>query len=139
MKKLEDLPKRTDFKVPEGYFEDLPSRIQTRISGAAPKRALAVPIYALRYALPLAAVLALGVFWYVQTNSSTIQDELATFNEAQLAEFLEEPDLTSEELAESVTWTSNDLDALEEEVYDVIDTSTEELDFLIDELDLENI
>jgi hypothetical protein len=139
MKKLEDFPTRADFKVPEGYFEDLPSRIQSRISGEATKRASTVPVFVLRYALPLAAVLALGVFWYVQTNSPTIQDELATFNEVQLSQFLEEPDLTSEELAESVTWSTADLDALEEEVYGVLDTSTEELDVLIDELDLENI
>ena len=36
MKKLEDIPKKEIFDVPDGYFEKLPGKIQARISGSVP-------------------------------------------------------------------------------------------------------
>ena len=32
MKKLEDIPKKQNFEVPEGYFEKLPGIIQSRVT-----------------------------------------------------------------------------------------------------------
>jgi hypothetical protein len=36
MKKLEDIPKKTIFEVPEGYFDKLPGVIQSRIAEQNP-------------------------------------------------------------------------------------------------------
>jgi len=137
MKKLEDLPRKADFKVPDKYFDELPTRIQARINAGKSTPAF-VPRFALRYALPLIGLIAIGLFWYNQSNQS-ITDELAKIDEAQLSFFIDDPDLTSEELAENVTWSSDDLEALEQEVYDVLDASSEGLDIVIDELDFENL
>ena len=137
MKKLEDLPKHVNYKVPDGYFDSLPGRIQAKVSeGREPAWRFNLG-FSLRYALPLVALLGVGIFWYNQSNDS-ITDELAEIDENQLAWFLEDPELTSEELAETVVWTTEDLDALEEEVYNAVDVSGEGLDVVIDELDLEN-
>jgi hypothetical protein len=135
--KLEDLPKRADFKVPDGYFEGLPTRIQSRINAGKARRWEFSPRFALRYALPLVALVAIGVVWYQQSNNS-IMEKLEQFDEAQLTYFIEDPDLTSEELAEVYVWSSADLEALEEEVYTALDASGNELDIVIEELDLEN-
>jgi hypothetical protein len=137
MKKLEDLPKRADYKVPEGYFDSLPGRVQARI-GSGTQRSWRLNLgLSLRYALPLVALLVIGVFWYNQTNES-IEAQLQEIDETELTWFIDE-DLTSEELVENVTWSTEDLDALEEEVYNVMDASGEGLDVVIDEFDLENI
>ena len=139
MKNLEDLPKKVDFKVPDKYFDDLPLRIQNRIEAGQTHRWQLTPRFALRYALPLLALLAIGIIWYDRSSDPTLITELEKFDEVQLSFFIEHPDLTSEELAENVTWTTADLDALEEEVYDVLDASGQELDVMIDELELENL
>jgi hypothetical protein len=138
MKKLEDLPKKVDFKVPDRYFDELPSRIQNRISASQTPRWQLTPRFALRYALPIIALIAIGIIWYDRSND-TLMTELEKIDEAQLSFFIEDPDLTSEELVENVTWSTADLDALEEEVYDVLDASGEELEVIIDEMDLENL
>lgn len=139
MKKLEDLPKRVDFKVPEGYFEELPMRIQSRIATNPEKQGMPAIRVALRYAMPLVAILAIGVVWYMESRPVTIQEKLAQFNEAELTLFVDDAELTSEELAELVTWSAADLDELEDEVYSVLDPSGEGLEISIDELDIENL
>jgi hypothetical protein len=138
MKKLQDLPKKVDFKVPEGYFDELPTRVQNRISSGVGRKWQFSPVFALRYALPLVALVAIGIIWYDRSND-TIITELEKIDETQLRFFIDDPDLTSEELTENVTWSSADLDALEEEVYDVLNASNEELDVIIDELDFETL
>jgi hypothetical protein len=139
MKKLEDLPKKVDFQVPDRYFDELPARIQNRIGASPNPRWQFTPRLALRYALPLLALLAIGIIWYDRSSKPTLITELEKIDEVQLSFFIEDPELTSEELAENVVWSTADLDALEEEVYDVLDASGEELDGIIDEMELENL
>lgn len=137
MKKLDDLPRRVDYQVPEDYFDNLPARIQSRIPlGKRPSWRFN-PGLSMRYALPLLALLVLGVFWYDRSNES-VYEQLNRIDEHQLSWFLEDPDLTSEELAANVMWSTEDLDALEGEVFNAIDASGQGLDVSIDELDLEN-
>ena len=138
MKKLEDLPKRADYKVPDKYFDELPMRIQARIDAGRKPRWVLTPRLAIRYALPLMALLAIGIFWYERSNDSIVE-QLEKIDEEQLSYFIDDPDLTSEELVENVTWSTSDLEALEEQVYDVLDASDAGLDVLIDEMDLENL
>lgn len=139
MKKLEDLPKKVDFKVPDRYFDELPLRIQNRIAAGKTHRLQFTPRFAVRYALPLLALLTIGIIWYDRSNDPTLITELEKIDEVQLSFFIEDPDLTSEELTENVTWSTADLDALEEQIYDVLDASGEDLEVIIDELELENL
>jgi hypothetical protein len=138
MKKLEDLPKKVDYKVPDGYFDSLPGRIQAKVTaGKKPAWQFSLGL-TMRYAVPLAALVGIGIFWYNQNNNSIV-DELAEIDENQLSWFLEETELTTDELASSVSWTTEDLDALEEEVYNAVDLSGKGLDVVIDEFELENL
>ena len=137
MKKLEDLPKRVDYKVPDGYFDSLPGRVQARVN-AGNERSWRFNLgLSMRYALPLVVLLGIGIFWYNQSNQS-IETQLSGIDEGQLEWFIDD-DLTSEELVENVSWSPEDLEALEDEVYNALDASGEGLDVVIEEFDLENI
>jgi membrane carboxypeptidase/penicillin-binding protein PbpC len=137
MKKLDDLTKKLDYKVPEGYFDSLPGRIQSRVTSGKSASWRFNLGFSMRYALPLVALVAVGIVWYNRANES-MYEQLEKIDENQLTWFLDESDLTSEELADNVTWSTEDLDALEEEVFNAMDESGEGLDIVIDELDLEN-
>lgn len=138
MKRLEDIPKKVDFKAPDGYFDSLPTRIQSRIAARKKKAWQSNLGFSFRYALPVVALVALGIFWY-QRDQADMWSSLENIEEVQIAMFLDDPDLTSEELAESVTWTSEDLDELEQDVFETLETSGNDLDALLDEIDLENL
>src|SRR5258705_12094994 len=101
MKKLEDIPKKNIFEVPEGYFERLPGVIQTRIS-VSPSSPTGFPYWGkvLRYALPVLLLLGAGIFWYRNDSfpsKVSVQSELASIRPDQLAAYLVEHDLTTED------------------------------------------
>lgn len=130
MKKLEDIPKKNIFEVPEGYFDRLPGVIQARV--AKPE---VTPWYwspVVKFALPLVLV-AVGLFWFVNRSNQSIEQQLAGIQTEQLIAYLEDSDLNVEELTESVTWSDTDLEELEEKVYSSFDLADEELDLLMQE------
>lgn len=137
MSKLEDIPKKVIFEVPEGYFDRLPGVVQSRISTHRPAARLAwAP--SLRYAIPILVLLGVGIFWYQGTFQSaplSIEEELGAIQPDQLAVYLDDRDLTTEDLVETVTWSPQDLNDLENSVYTALDVSNKELEKVIDEYD----
>lgn len=137
MKKLEDIPKKEVFRVPDGYFDRLPGVIQARVSTAQEPAAVWLP--RLSYALPVVLLVAIGIFWYRSSPTvlgpSEVTAQLETIQAGQLASFLEDRELTDEELVDAVTWSSDDLQALENSVYSAMDVSNKELEKIIDEYD----
>ena len=139
MKKLEDIPKKNIFEVPEGYFERLPGIIQTRTSASKPSQ-IGIPSWskALRYALPVALLTGAGIFWY-QTNSLSsrvdVQSELASIQADQLATYLDDHEVSTEDLVETVIWSPDDLDDLENNVYSNLDATHDQLEKILDEYD----
>ncbi len=136
MKKLEEIPKKAVFEVPEGYFEKLPSRIAARIE--AERTAASTGWWpefgwapALRLALPVVIVAAIAIFLYrLGPSSSEPEQILASVSTEALYEFLEESDLTTDELIETIDAEGFDIEALEEEAYPEIDLSDDELEAL---------
>ena len=134
MKRLEDIPKKDVFKVPEWYFEDLPSIIQSRVAGQKKERAFLPSFsYALRYAVPVVILGAIGYFWFNPAQPKTAESILATIETEDLVAYLNETDLTTEELLESVQLNANDVDQLEGEIYGE-QLSDEDLDEILDEI-----
>jgi hypothetical protein len=141
MKNLEDIPKKNVFEVPEGYFDRLPGVIQSRISEPRSSPTW-IPAWskALRYALPTMLLMAAVIFWY-QNNSGSfsskvnVQSELASIRSDQLAAYLGDHELTTEDLVETVTWSSDDLGDLENAVYSTLDVSHRQLEEILDEYD----
>lgn len=134
MKRLEDIPKENIYQVPEGYFERLPQKVQARIESSRPQHLSIRWGMALRLAIPIVAFAAVGIFWW-QSNL-TIEDQLGTIELDQLAYYLEDSDFTTEELAETVIWSTDDLTELEEHVYSTLETTSDEWGDLLEEYDL---
>lgn len=135
MKKLEDIPKKQVFDVPEGYFEKLPGIIQSRVASEA-KEKYTQPVfsYAMRYAIPLVLVFALVVFWFNrEVNVISAESILASIETEDLVAYLDDADLSTDELLEDVVLDSNDVDEIEGEVYG-FEQIDEDIEDLLDEI-----
>jgi hypothetical protein len=140
MKKLENIPKKQVFDVPEGYFENLPMKIQARISqeGAASEPSFVFK-YKLQYALPLVALLAVGIFWFAPDQQpADIDTLLATIETEDLVAFVGETDISNYDLMENVEVEASDVREIESEVYK-LDLDVEELDGILEDMDLDNL
>lgn len=132
MKKLEDIPKKEIFDVPEGYFEDLPGKIQKRIAGREERPAF---IFALRYALPAIVLVAIGMLWYNNGSEDTSAESiLASVQTEDLVAFLNDDDLTTEELLEDAALNREDADEIEGAVYE-LGLSDDDFQDILDEID----
>jgi hypothetical protein len=138
MKKLEDIPKKNIYKVPDGYFEQLPGVIQSRVTkGETSEKPFF--LYSFRYAslIMLIVVAALVWFWKNQrTPDLNAEQMLAAIDTPTLIAYLEETDLTTDELLESVPLSQEEVNAIENDVYDIA-LDENDLDALIDEYSFE--
>ncbi|MBX2900393.1 MAG: NAD(P)H-quinone oxidoreductase subunit M [Cyclobacteriaceae bacterium] len=113
MKKLEDIPKKDPFIAPAGYFDKLPGMVQARI--AQPKQAVAgLPI--LKFAMPVAVLLALGIFWYFNSTSANVEDKLSAIETNQLIAYLDTTGLNWDD-DEPFSWQPEDVMELENRMY----------------------
>jgi hypothetical protein len=118
MASLNDIPKNKFFQVPDGYFERLPSKIQTRLSQPERHRATPGLRFALAYALPVLIILSSVVYFYTPASPST-DDILATVETQVMLEYLQESVLTTDEVLEAFDWSSEELESIERDIYDV--------------------
>lgn len=120
MKKLEDIPKKQIFEVPEGYFEKLPGIIQSRVVKPQLERSWWFTYrYSLRFALPAVILLAAGIFWFNSSQTDlNAENILASIQTEDLITYLDEADLTTEELLEHVELDAEDVSTIEESVYE---------------------
>ena len=140
MKKLEEIPKKEVFKVPEGYFENLPGIIQARVAQQNKSEEVRpVFTYALQYALPAIAFFAFGLFWFVGKNEApTAESILASIQTEDLVAYLDESDITTEELLDDVSLSVEDATEIEGTVYEFELDDTNVEDFL-DDIDINSL
>ena len=134
MKKLEDIPKKEVFDVPEGYFEKLSGMIQSRVSKPS---AIARPIwvYGLRYALPAVILLAVAIFWFDRpADDRSPEGMLASIQTDELVAYLNDTDVTTDELLEQLHLDGTDASEIESDVYD-LNISADDLDTILDDID----
>jgi hypothetical protein len=140
MKKLEDIPKKNVFEVPDGYFERLPGIIQSRVSTTKPSAdGILGWTFSLRYVVAVLIVMAVGFFWYSNrtlTSGGSVQSQLAMIKPDQLAAYLDEHEST-EELIETISWSADDLNDLENSVYRDLDIPHKDVENILDENDIE--
>ncbi|MFM8912135.1 MAG: hypothetical protein ACKOE6_04315 [Flammeovirgaceae bacterium] len=137
MARLEDIPKKQAFKVPDGYFDALPMRIQSRIDAQkqAERPAFSFGRVALRYALPVVAIAILSVVWLTQRPGTEV-DPLAALNQVsaqELVAFLEDEGITTEDLMEQASLNGVNLDNMQKPLDDL---SAEDLDAIANEFDI---
>jgi len=121
MKKLDDIPKKQNFEVPEGYFEKLPGIIQSRVTQQTKERIWVLDVrFALRFAVPVVILLAVGIFWYGQSHmEKSVENILASVQTEDLITYLSESDFTTDELLEDAQLNSQDAIDIEESVYEL--------------------
>jgi hypothetical protein len=139
--KLEDLPKKEIFDVPEGYFEKLPGVIQARIADSK-QQTTSRPVlrYAFQYALPLVMIITIGLIWFEKSSpdQSATESLLAEIQTEDLITYLDNTDMTTDELLEHASLDAADAEEIELEVYD-LNLDNEALDILTDEMDLNSL
>lgn len=137
MKRLDEIPKKSLFEVPEGYFEKLPGVIQARV--AIPTAAgMAWGRLALRYALPVLVLAAAALFIINREPVRSPEEVIASLESEQLVAYLEETDLNIEDLLESIPLDGSEVDMLEVDAldnfgFDGFDEGN--IDELVDEID----
>ncbi len=138
MKRLEDIEKKNIYSVPEGYFEDLPMKIQARIADKS-KSETPVFIGALRYALPAVLLVAVAYFGIFRMAPTQQDDPLAGVSTEDIISYLASTDITTDEILSEVNLDDFTLDYLntEEEILNDIELGDEDLQDLYDQLDSE--
>src|SRR6218665_3171613 len=131
--KLEDIPKKDIFDVPEGYFEKLPGVIQARV--AKPSRQPSFRL-TLAYALPVVAVLAFGIYWFIGTeHPASVETALMEIPTQELVAYLTSTEMSTDELLDAAMLDSDDASEIENEVYQ-FDLNDEHANTLLEEMDL---
>lgn len=132
MKKLEDIPKNNPFSVPDGYFEKLPGVVQARIEAGTVKKPVPYVRYALQYAMPVVALIIVAVIYLgLKSGGNNYDDILSSVSTEQLAAYLADSDLTTDEIVDAGALDEESAEAIEAEVFNNIDLND------INELDLE--
>ncbi len=140
--KLEDISKKDAFSVPDGYFDRLPTIIQTKAIESTKKRAVFVRTGVLRLAIPsLLLIMIAGYFGYKYQSSSDRLDSrielmLADVSTEEMVDFLDETDLTSDDLLELVSFEGEKIDDFS---YELENFSDEELELFINDFEIEEI
>ena len=135
MKKLDDIPKKNVFNVPDGYFDKLPTQIQSRIS-ETPQTESFNWTHTLRLATPVLLLLLIaGIFWYNQQgNSANAQTLLSSIDTSELVSYLSDTDYSTDELLEDFPLDEEDASSIESSVYH-FDINESDFDELLNDLD----
>lgn len=113
--KLDEIPKIDPFSAPDGYFESLPLRIQTRITKKPKPTSLFIP--GLKWATAVAAMVVV-LFWFFQPGSpQNAEGLLAEVSTSDLISYLDETDITTEELIQVIS--EAEADEITNSVYEI--------------------
>jgi len=119
MKKLEDIPKKNIFEVPDGYFDRLPMKIQARVETTKEIHSIPVWNFALRYALPV-VIAGLALVYYFRPRPNQTEDLLASISNENLIAFLDESDIDESDLLEIANFNESDADSLSQHLNDTL-------------------
>ena len=109
MKKLEDIKKENIYKVPERYFDELPMRIQDRISSKSesiPATAFNWSI-AVKVAVPAFVIIITVLFGvFIRTNNSyqDVDTILAQVSTEDMITYLQSTDISIDEILNEIQY-----------------------------------
>ena len=141
--KLEDIKKKNIYTVPDKYFDQLPARIQSRVSEKQPVSWLSWN-WSLSYKLAVPAIaVILMVIYFGRTNNFIPQNTdaiLAQVSTDDIIAYLEFTDITTDDIIESVDMSDLELDFYEDGpiIQELNEINDEEYELLLDEYVLED-
>ena len=99
---INDLKKENILKVPEGYFDDLPMRIQSRIEQPKSIWEHSTLSFSIKYALPAIAIILIAYFGFLRSPSipeyEAILNEIST---EEIVNYLAYSDVTTDEMLDN--------------------------------------
>ena len=135
MKKLDDIPKKHPFSVPDDYFDKLPGNIQARVQAGERKP---VFTYAVRYALASFTIAMATAAWFwmrpASPENESAEDIIASLDTSELVAYLNEGDMTTDELLDELQLDGEDVKEIEGAVFNM-NLNDSELDDFIDDID----
>jgi hypothetical protein len=137
MNKLDDIPKKNIYKVPDGYFEQLPTVIQARMANEGTRLPLSRLLsFSLKYALPVVAVTLVAILWLRPEPS--LQAQLEEIDADQVALYLDNYSPDIDHVADENDWTGTELDELEDDVFSNMEypNGTDITEDILDDMDL---
>lgn len=139
---LENFSKEEMFSVPDGYFNKLPTIIQAKAIESTQKRMVFSNVGVLKFAIPtLLLLLMVGYFGYKYQNNpagldTKIELMLAEVSTEEMVSFLDESELSSDDLLELVSFEGEKIDDFS---YELEDISNEELELLMNDFEIKDI
>lgn len=133
-KKLDDIEKK--LKVPEGYFEELPMRIQKRIemeqSGSP---SFKIPAWSLAMAASIVVIIGFIFIW--DGNNTTVEELIAEIPEEELIAYVEQLHLDAYDLAVAFPETTEELEFKDIEMMDELEVDDLSIDDILLEYNIE--
>lgn len=137
-KKLSDIEKKNQFEVPDGYFEDLPLRIQKRIeSEQQRKQTIALPSWSLAMAASIALIIV--SVYLLQNNPSSSEDLLAEISEEDLIAYIDELEISSYDIATTFPDITDYLLLDDVNIIEDVDLEDQAIDDLLLEYNIEDL
>lgn len=135
--KLEDIKKKNIYTVPDKYFDQLPTRIQSRVNEKNPVLRLSLDWrMVFKVAVP-ALTVVFFVFYFSIGNQNSAQsaDELlAELETEDIIAYLQTTDITTDEIIEELDLSDIELDFYEEgPIMQDMDMNDAEIDALLEE------
>ncbi|MEP2023575.1 MAG: hypothetical protein ABJH98_07220 [Reichenbachiella sp.] len=135
---IESFDRKNIHQVPDGYFDELPLKIQSRISEQQ-KAHSPISISRMQIAWSMTAAIAIffiGWILYPNNNNPSAEQLLASIDSQDLIEYLYEEDISTDEILASLdeSYYLKELNSLETEFIDE-NLSNEDLESMYSELD----
>ncbi|MDW7693561.1 hypothetical protein R9C00_02310 [Flammeovirgaceae bacterium SG7u.111] len=106
--KLEDIDKGNIFQTPEGYFEELSTKIQARAAKRSNTRLeQALPIFKIAFPSLAFCLLLFSWFYFTPKEVEQEQDIFSSLSKADIKLYLMEEDISPEELVELASQTND--------------------------------
>ena len=140
--KLEEIKKKNIYTVPDKYFDQLPTRIQSRVNEKKPVFVKSINwSIVLKVATPALAVILL-LFYFGASRNDTYQSAeqlLAQVETEDLIAYLETTDITTEDIIEDLDFSTVELNFEDEgPIIKDIEMDEQDLDFLYDEYGIDS-
>lgn len=135
--RLDDIDKKNKFEVPEGYFEDLPMKIQQRIEQEKKSpQTIQLPVWSM--ALAASILLILSFVFIFNENEQSAEELLAEISQEELIAYVDYFDLDVYDIASAFPEDAELIEFEEMEMLDGLDMEDSSLDEILNEYNLED-
>ena len=119
MRKLDEIPKKNVFEVPDGYFDRLPMKILARLETPAQTPSISIWNLIFRYALP-SVIAVFALVYFLRPKSYEPEDLLAGIASEHLIAYLHDSDINESDLLEAANFDEADADSLNVQLNNIL-------------------